>query len=150
MVLHNPPETFLTCMILDGVFETFPRLRGGCIEQGAMWVVPWLRRLDIAQRTFRRTEPALALSMRASEYVRRQLRFTPFATEPVGWMIEQAGEELFLLVIREFDQSYLPTILEHVDDLSLASAHGIDPARPEIRRWIAAAALDGSELRVMP
>jgi predicted TIM-barrel fold metal-dependent hydrolase len=28
--------------------------------------------------------------------VRRQLKFTPFPTEPVGWMIEQAGEELFL------------------------------------------------------
>jgi predicted TIM-barrel fold metal-dependent hydrolase len=24
------------------------------------------------------------------------VRFTPFPTEPVGWMIEQAGEELFL------------------------------------------------------
>ncbi len=34
--------------------------------------------------------------MRASEYIRRQVRFTPFATEPVGWLIERAGEELFL------------------------------------------------------
>ena len=59
MVLHHPPETFLACMVLDGVFEKFPRLRGGCIEQGALWVVPWLRRLDIAQETFQRTEPAL-------------------------------------------------------------------------------------------
>ena len=28
--------------------------------------------------------------------MRRQVRFTPFPTEPVGWMIEQAGAELFL------------------------------------------------------
>jgi predicted TIM-barrel fold metal-dependent hydrolase len=97
MVLHNPPETFLSVMILDGVLERFPQLRGGCIEQGAMWVVPWLRRLDIAQDTFARTEPLLRdLSLRASDYVRRQVRFTPFPTEPVGWMIEQAGAELFL------------------------------------------------------
>jgi predicted TIM-barrel fold metal-dependent hydrolase len=96
MVLHHPPETFLACMALDGVFERFPGLRGGCIEQGALWVVPWLRRMDIAQETFRRTEPALELPLRASEYVRRQVKFTPFPTEPVGWMIEQAGEELFL------------------------------------------------------
>lgn len=96
MVLHTPPETFLSCMVLDGVLERFPRLRGGCIEQGALWVVPWLRRLDIAQETFARTEPALKLPLRASEYVRRQLRFTPFPTEPVGWMIREAGEELFL------------------------------------------------------
>ena len=39
-------------MVLDGIFEKFPRLRGGCIEQGAMWIVPWLKRLDISQDTF--------------------------------------------------------------------------------------------------
>jgi len=96
MVLHQPPEAFLSCVVLDGVLERFPRLRGGSIEQGAMWVVPWLRRLDICQRSFQRTEPALRLPLAASDYVRRQLRFTPFPTEPVGWMIEQAGRELFL------------------------------------------------------
>ena len=50
-----------------------------------MWVVPWLKRLDIAQATFQRTEPALKLPLRASEYIRRQVKFTPFTTEPVGW-----------------------------------------------------------------
>ncbi|MDJ0866189.1 MAG: amidohydrolase family protein [Myxococcota bacterium] len=96
MALQMPPELFLSCMVLDGVFERFPRLRGGCIEQGALWVVPWLKRLDIAQQTFQRTEPALKLPLRASEYAHRQLWFTPFPTEPVGWLIEQAGEDLFL------------------------------------------------------
>jgi uncharacterized protein len=96
MVIQNSPEIFLSCMILDGVFEQFPKLRGGCIEQGAMWVVPWLKRLDIAQQTFQKTEPALRLPMKASDYVHRHLKFTPFPTEPVGWMIEQAGEDLFL------------------------------------------------------
>jgi uncharacterized protein len=95
MVLHHPPETFLACMALDGIFEQFPGLRGGCIEQGALWVVPLLQRLDIAQSTFQRTEPALRLPLRPSEYLRRQVKFTPFPTEPVGWMIEQAGAELF-------------------------------------------------------
>jgi uncharacterized protein len=97
MVLHNPPETFLSVMVLDGVLEQFPRLRGGCIEQGGMWVVPWIRRLDLCQDMFKKTEPVVAsLPLRASDYVRRQLRFTPFPTEPVGWMIENAGAELFL------------------------------------------------------
>jgi len=96
MVLHHPPETFLACMALDGVLEKFPGLRGGCIEQGALWVVPWLQRMDIAQSTFQRTEPALKLPLKASEYIRRQVKFTPFPTEPVGWLIEQAGPELFL------------------------------------------------------
>ena len=96
MLMHAPSELFLSAMVLDGTFEKFPRLRGGCIEQGAMWVVPWLKRLDAAQESFVRTEPALALPMRASEYARRNLRFTPFPTEPVGWMIEQAGADLFM------------------------------------------------------
>jgi predicted TIM-barrel fold metal-dependent hydrolase len=96
MVIHHPPEVFLACLVLDGILEQFPDLRGGCIEQGALWVVPWLERLDIAQDTFRKTEPALRMPLRASDYIRRQVRFTPFPTEPVGWMIEQAGPELFL------------------------------------------------------
>lgn len=97
MAIHQPPEQFLSALVLDGVLERFPRLRGGCIEQGGMWVVPWLRRLDIAQDTFKKTEPSLAdLPMRASDYVHRQLFFTPFPTEPVGWMIEQAGDDLFM------------------------------------------------------
>ena len=96
MAIHMPPEIFLSCLVLDGVFERFPGLRGGCIEQGAMWVVPWLKRLDLAQYTFRKTEPALALPKSASEYVHGHLWFTPFPTEPVGWMIEQAGDDLFL------------------------------------------------------
>lgn len=96
MAIHHPPEIMLAVMVLDGVFERFPGLRGGCIEQGGMWVVPWLKRLDLAQDTFSRTEEPLRLPLRASEYVHRQLWFTPFPTEPVGWMIEQAGDDLFL------------------------------------------------------
>lgn len=97
MAIFHGPEVFLSALVLDGVFERHPGLRGGCIEQGALWVVPWLTRLDLAQRTFRRTEPDLAgLPMAPSQYVHRQLWFTPFPTEPVGWLIEQAGDDLFL------------------------------------------------------
>ena len=96
MTVHTAPETFLSCMVLDGMFETFPRLRGGCIEQGALWVPAWLRRLDIAQQTFQKTEPALRRPRRASEYVHGHLWFTPFPTEPVGWILEHAGDDLLL------------------------------------------------------
>jgi predicted TIM-barrel fold metal-dependent hydrolase len=96
MGMYHPPEIFLAAMVLDGVFDRFPGLRAGCIEQGGMWVVPLLRRLDLAQFTFAKTEPLLSeLSLKPSEYLRRQVKFTPFPTEPVGWMIEQAGPELF-------------------------------------------------------
>jgi uncharacterized protein len=94
--ISHPPEMFLAAMIFDGILERFPRLRGGSIEQGAIWVVPWMRKLDLARKAFGRTEPVLRdLPLEPSEYVRRQLRFTPFPGEPVGWMIDQAGAELF-------------------------------------------------------
>jgi predicted TIM-barrel fold metal-dependent hydrolase len=56
-----------------------------------------MRRLDIVQGTFKKSEPLLGeLPMKASDYLRRQVRVTPFPTEPVAWLIENAGEELFL------------------------------------------------------
>ena len=96
MILHAAAEAFLTAMVLDGTFERFPRLRCGVIELGALWVIPWLKRLDIAQQVFCRSEARLAIPMKASDYIRRQVKFTPHPTEPVGWIIEQGGEELFL------------------------------------------------------
>jgi predicted TIM-barrel fold metal-dependent hydrolase len=95
-ILHTAAEAFLTSMVLDGTFERFPRLRCGVIELGALWVIPWLKRLDIAQQIFARSEPRLALPLKASDYVRRQIKFTPHSTEPVGWLIKRGGAELFL------------------------------------------------------
>jgi predicted TIM-barrel fold metal-dependent hydrolase len=95
-ILHVAAEAFLSTMVLDGTFEHFPGLRCGVIELGALWVVPWMKRLDIAQQVFARSEPWLKLPLKASDYIRRQIKFTPHPTEPVGWIIEQAGEELFL------------------------------------------------------
>jgi predicted TIM-barrel fold metal-dependent hydrolase len=97
LAIYHSPALFLGALILDGLFDRFPRLRGGCIEQGAGWVVSWMRHLDYAQRAFRRTEePLQRLANAPSEYVRRHLKFTPFPGEPVGWMIEQSGPELFM------------------------------------------------------
>lgn len=97
LAIHHSPELFLGALILDGVFDRHPRLRGGCIEQGAGWVVSWMHHLDYAVRAFRRTEePLRRLKDVPSEYVRQHLKFTPFPGEPVGWMMEQAGPELFM------------------------------------------------------
>ena len=97
MVLHNPPEIFLAAMALDGVFMRHPDLRFGCIEQGALWVPALLRRIDMAAGMFRRTEPLLGeLDAPPSEYIRRQVRFTPFPEEPVDWIIDEAGDELLM------------------------------------------------------
>jgi len=97
LAISHSPEVFMGTLVLDGLFDRFPELRGGCIEQGAGWVVSWLHHLDHAQRAFQRTEePLRRLAARPSEYVRRHLKFTPYPGEPVGWMMEQAGSELFM------------------------------------------------------
>jgi predicted TIM-barrel fold metal-dependent hydrolase len=94
---HHSPENFLTAMILDGLFDRHPELKCGVIELGAAWVPGFLRNLDAAFNSFRRNEPMLqALSMLPSEFVQRQVRFTPFVFEDTGWLIDQAGESLFL------------------------------------------------------
>jgi len=95
--IHHSPAIFLGVLVLDGLFDRFPQLRGGCIEQGAGWVASWLHHLDGALRSFKRTEePLQRLTMKPSEYVRKHLKFTPFPGEPVGWMIREAGAELFM------------------------------------------------------
>jgi predicted TIM-barrel fold metal-dependent hydrolase len=84
-------------MIFDRVLDHFPRLKIGVIEQGAAWMPSWMRQMESALEAFAKTEERLRqLALRPSEYVRRQIRATPYPTEPVGWIIEQAGEEVCL------------------------------------------------------
>jgi predicted TIM-barrel fold metal-dependent hydrolase len=96
LAIHHRPEVFWGALVLDGIFEQFPGLRGASVEEGAMWVVPWIRRLDRAMQFARTEKPLHALTKLPSEYVHGHLRFTPFAGEPVGWMIDQAGDDLFM------------------------------------------------------
>jgi uncharacterized protein len=91
------PQNFLCALALDGVFDRFPALRGGVIELGAGWVPDFLRRLDQAWKGWRKTDPVIAaLSVPPSEFIRRAVRFTPFATENAGTIIREGGPELFL------------------------------------------------------
>ena len=81
-VLHHSPERFLACLVLDGVFQRHPQLRGAAIELGASWVPGMLRNLDHAHRSFSKFEPLLQeLRAQPSDYIRRQVRFTPFPFE---------------------------------------------------------------------
>ena len=87
----------LSTMIFDGVLDRFPRLKFGVIEQGAVWVPSWMRQLETALEAFAKNEVRLQkLQLRPTEYVKRQIRVTPYPMDPVGWIIEQAGEEVCL------------------------------------------------------
>jgi uncharacterized protein len=95
--IHVGAEYFLSAMVLQGLFERFPTLRFCATELGAEWVVTMLRRVDQAQRSFRKTEPDVAhLPLRPSEYLRRQVKATPFPGEDVGWLIEQGAGGMVL------------------------------------------------------
>jgi uncharacterized protein len=97
MVINFAPQMFLSALVFDGVFERFPMLRGGAIELGASWVPDFLSRLDRGARLFSKGDPNLgALSLKPSEYLRRQFKFTPFPGEDVGKFIRDAGPELFM------------------------------------------------------
>lgn len=97
MAIPNPPMQTLATMILDGIFEKFPKLKCGVIEQGAVWVPGWMRSMDAAFAAFNKNEPRLqTLSMMPSDYVKRQIRVTPYPAEPTGWICEQAGKEVCL------------------------------------------------------
>ncbi|MDO9474027.1 MAG: amidohydrolase family protein [Caulobacter sp.] len=95
--LSFAPQMFLSALAYDGVFDRFPDLRGGVIELGAGWVPDFMRRLDQGWKSWRKTDPVVGtLSRPPSEFIRRAVRFTPFATEDAGLIIREGGEELFL------------------------------------------------------
>jgi predicted TIM-barrel fold metal-dependent hydrolase len=97
MAIPTAPMQTLATLIFDGVLDRFPRLRFGVIEQGASWVPSWMRFMDSAFDAFRRREERLQkLSLRPSEFVRRQVRVTPYPAEDVGWIIDNSGEEICL------------------------------------------------------
>ena len=96
-ILHQGPETFLTMMLIDGVFERFPNLRGASVELGAGWVPELLRRLDHVQRQWSKSDKYLSGFKRTpSETLSQQMAFTPFVYEDVGLLIDQSRPDLYL------------------------------------------------------
>ena len=97
MGIPGPPAQSLATMIFDGVLDRFPGLRVGVIEQGAIWIPSWMRQMESAFDAFYRHEERLQkLSLRPSEYVRRQVKATPYPTEDVGWIVANAGPEIVM------------------------------------------------------
>jgi predicted TIM-barrel fold metal-dependent hydrolase len=97
MGIPIPPMQTLATLIFDGVLERFPELKIGVIEQGAIWLPSWMKQMESAFDAFARHEARLQkLSLRPSDYVKRQIRVTPYPTEDIGWVTEQVGPEICL------------------------------------------------------
>ncbi len=96
MVMHQAPETFVTMLLLDGVFERNPGLRGASVELGAGWVPEMLHRLDELTKIYGRADESVRFERPPSQQLTEQMAFTPFPHEDVGRFIDQSNDELYL------------------------------------------------------
>lgn len=95
-VMHQPPETFISMLLMDGVFERNPTLRGAAVELGAGWVPEMLRRLDWVSKIYGRSDTSVRFERTPSEQLEAQMGFTPFPHEDVGRLIDQSSPDLYL------------------------------------------------------
>lgn len=97
MAIHFAAQRFISTLVLDGVLEAFPALRGGVIEIGAGWVPDMIRRLDHAVAIWSRSEPQLGRMKRLpSQQIADQLRFTPYPFEDVAELVRESSPDLYL------------------------------------------------------
>ncbi len=95
IAIQYPVMQALGTLIIDGVLDRFPTLRFGVIEQGGTWLPGLMRTLDSAAEAFRKNEERLQqLDLLPSEYIKRQVRVTPYPHEDAGWIIQESGEEI--------------------------------------------------------
>ena len=95
-VMHQPPETFISMMVLDGVFDRNPKLRGAAVELGAGWVPEMLKRLDWVSKIYGRVDESVRFERTPSQQLTEQMGFTPFPHEDVAMLIEQSNPDLYL------------------------------------------------------
>ena len=91
--LWTPPALAVTDLIVNGVLDRHPDLRLGIIELSAIWVPMYLLMLDGAVEFTSRLngQPVAPLSMKPSEYFRRQVRVAAFSYERPSRLRKQAG-----------------------------------------------------------
>ncbi len=91
--MHLAAQNMTMTMITGGVFDRHPRLRFGVIELGAHWVGPLAELLDLwadnSQAISRDGIRASDLQRKPSDYLRSNVRVTPFVFEPVDTYLDR-------------------------------------------------------------
>ncbi|MFT7219966.1 MAG: putative TIM-barrel fold metal-dependent hydrolase [Candidatus Azotimanducaceae bacterium] len=95
-LMHQPPETFISMLLLDGVFDRHPKLRGAAVELGAGWVPEMVKRLNWVSKIYGRVDESVRFDRTPSEQLSQQMGFTPFPHENVANLIEQSNDDLYL------------------------------------------------------
>ncbi|HAH79794.1 MAG TPA: hypothetical protein DCL88_01115 [Gammaproteobacteria bacterium] len=86
-------ELFISAMIFDEVFARHPNLRVISMEHAATWLPSWLQQLDFTANLLKRKR---TFAEAPSETAKRHLKVSPFAGEPVGWIIENVGPDMLV------------------------------------------------------
>jgi len=94
--LANPAKTLVAAMIYDGVLMRHPNLSVGVYELGCMWLPSFIRELDAVARGFPREPRLTSLDMLPSEYAIRQMKVTPYPYEDIGWVMDQAPDNMVM------------------------------------------------------
>ncbi len=95
-VMHQPPETFISMLLLDGVLNRHPTLRGAAVELGAGWVPEMVRRLDWVSKIYGKVDESVRFERTPSQQLTEQMGFTPFPHEDVANLIDQSNPDLYL------------------------------------------------------
>jgi len=93
VTVHMSPQNYISTMIMGGVFERHPELRFGAIELGAHWVGPMAETMDEMFEQRFSSGVREILTMKPSEYLRRNVRVTPYLHQDIGLMIDRYGLE---------------------------------------------------------
>lgn len=124
--LWTAPALALTDLIVNGVLERHPELRIGVVELSAVWVPMYLMMLDGGHDFTTRLNgrAPVELSMKPSEYFRRQVRVSSFAYELPSRLIRRSGE-LFMCCS---DYPHSEGTAAPLADYAAPGRHGLVPA----------------------
>jgi hypothetical protein len=127
--LHTAAALACTDLIVNGTLERHPDLRIGIVELSAVWVPMYLMMLDGGYDFTTRLNGSVPvpLSLRPSEYFRRQVRVSSFSYElPEHLRGQLQGAEL-LMACSDFPHS--EGTATPLDDYAATGRWGTDPER---------------------
>jgi predicted TIM-barrel fold metal-dependent hydrolase len=127
--LHTAAALACTDLIVNGTLERHPDLRIGIVELSAVWVPMYLMMLDGGYDFTTRLNGAVPvpLSLRPSEYFRRQVRVSSFSYElPEHLKGQLQGAELLMACS---DYPHSEGTATPIDDYAATGRYGTDPDR---------------------
>jgi predicted TIM-barrel fold metal-dependent hydrolase len=97
--VHLSVQNFIATLVTGAVFDRHPNLYVASEEHTAHWIGPLAHMLDIwhdnnnslHERQYVSGPPGRKLPMRPSDYIRRNVRVSPFDFEPVGDYLDKYG-----------------------------------------------------------